>query len=198
MAAGVTTAAGARPRVVVVLGPTAAGKSQLGIDLAHRVNGEVVNADSMQLYQGMDIGTAKEPESAWHGVPHHLLDIWPVTQAANVADYQKLARAAIDESIDAYIPTLAASSGGLGYAYGFPLGAPTFDAQPCVGRNRDRFIAGEVEQLARDVDEFRIDITRTQLSQSHSQFMGEADSRVVSHFSRSAGTGSHPFGELCL
>jgi len=58
-----------------------------------------VNADSMQLYQGMDIGTAKEPEAARRGVPQHLLDIWPVTQTANVADYAKLARAAIDEII---------------------------------------------------------------------------------------------------
>ena len=65
----------------------------------------------MQLYQGMDIGTAKEPEAAWQGVPHHLLDIWPVTQAADVADYQKLARAAIDEIIArAGVPILAGGS----------------------------------------------------------------------------------------
>jgi len=71
-----------------------------------------VNADSMQLYQGMDIGTAKEPAAAWQGVPHHLLDIWPVTQAANVADYQKLARAAIDEiTARGRVPILAGGSG---------------------------------------------------------------------------------------
>src|SRR6266581_1562213 len=70
------------------------------------------NADSMQLYQGMDIGTAKEPEAARHGVPHHLLDIWPVTQAANVADYQKLARAAIDEiTARGRVPVLVGGSG---------------------------------------------------------------------------------------
>ena len=86
-----------RPRVVVVLGPTAAGKSQLGIDLAHRLNGEVVNADSMQLYQGMDVGTAKLTHDERQGVVHHLLDIWPVTRTASVADYQTHARAAIDE-----------------------------------------------------------------------------------------------------
>ena len=79
--------------VIAVVGATATGKSGLGIGLARALGGEVVNADSMQLYQGMDIGTAKEPEAARQGVPHHLLDIWPVTQAANVADYQKLARA---------------------------------------------------------------------------------------------------------
>jgi tRNA dimethylallyltransferase len=90
-------AAGVKPRVVVVLGPTAAGKSQLGIDLAHRLNGEVVNADSMQLYQGMDVGTAKLANEDRQGVVHRLLDIWPVTRTASVADYQTQARAAISE-----------------------------------------------------------------------------------------------------
>jgi tRNA dimethylallyltransferase len=98
--------------VIAVVGATATGKSGLAIELARALGGEVVNADSMQLYQGMDIGTAKEPESAWHGVPHHLLDIWPVTQAANVAGYQKLARAAIDEIIArGRVPVLAGGSG---------------------------------------------------------------------------------------
>jgi tRNA dimethylallyltransferase len=85
--------------VIAVVGATATGKSGLGIALGRALDGEVVNADSMQLYQGMDIGTAKEPEAAWQGVPHHLLGIWPVTQTANVADYQKLARATIDDII---------------------------------------------------------------------------------------------------
>ncbi len=98
--------------VIAVVGATATGKSSLAIELALALGGEIVNADSMQLYQGMDIGTAKEPESAWHGVPHHLLDIWPVTQAANVADYQKLARAAIDEiTARGRVPILAGGSG---------------------------------------------------------------------------------------
>src|ERR1035441_15937 len=82
---------------VAVVGATATGKSGLGIALARALGGEVVNADSMQLYQGMDIGTAKEPAAARQGVPHHLLDVWPVTQTANVADYQKLARTAIED-----------------------------------------------------------------------------------------------------
>ena len=98
--------------VIAVVGATATGKSGLGIALAQELGGEVVNADSMQLYQGMDIGTAKEPEAARHGVPHHLLDIWPVTRAANVADYQKLARAAIDDIIArGRVPVLVGGSG---------------------------------------------------------------------------------------
>ena len=98
--------------LVAVVGATATGKSGLGIALARALGGEVVNADSMQLYQGMDIGTAKEPEAARQGVPHHLLDIWPVTQAANVADYQKLARTAIEDiAARGRVPVLVGGSG---------------------------------------------------------------------------------------
>ena len=98
--------------VIAVVGATATGKSGLAIALARALRGEIVNADSMQLYQGMDIGTAKEPPAAWQGVPHHLLDIWPVTQPANVADYQKLARTAIEEiTARGRIPVLVGGSG---------------------------------------------------------------------------------------
>jgi tRNA dimethylallyltransferase len=98
--------------VIAVVGATATGKSALAIALARALDGEIVNADSMQLYRGMDIGTAKEPEPARRGVPHHLLDVWPVTRTANVADYQKLARAAIDEiTARGRLPVLAGGSG---------------------------------------------------------------------------------------
>jgi tRNA dimethylallyltransferase len=78
--------------VVAVVGPTATGKSALGVELALALGGEVVNADSMQLYRGMDIGTAKLTEDEQQGVPHHLLDIWPVTYPASVAEYQHRGR----------------------------------------------------------------------------------------------------------
>jgi tRNA dimethylallyltransferase len=78
--------------VVAVVGPTAAGKSDLGIELAKHLDGEIVNADSMQLYRGMDVGTAKLLGPRQHGVPHHLLDIWDITETASVAVYQKAAR----------------------------------------------------------------------------------------------------------
>ncbi len=83
------------PPVLAVVGPTAAGKSDLAVDVALRVDGEVVNADSMQLYRGMDVGTAKLSLDERRGVAHHLLDIWPVSRAANVAEYQHLARDAV-------------------------------------------------------------------------------------------------------
>jgi tRNA dimethylallyltransferase len=79
-------------RVVVVTGPTASGKSDLAITLAERLGGEVINADSMQVYRGMDIGTAKVPLEERRGVPHHLLDLLDVTDAASVAEFQGWAR----------------------------------------------------------------------------------------------------------
>jgi tRNA dimethylallyltransferase len=84
-------------RVIAIVGPTAAGKSALSIALAHALDAEVINCDSMQFYRGMDIGTAKLSPAEREGVPHHLLDIWPVTRTASVARFQELARAAIDE-----------------------------------------------------------------------------------------------------
>jgi tRNA dimethylallyltransferase len=84
-------------RVLAIVGPTAAGKSELAVALAHLFDGEVVNADSMQLYRGMDIGTAKPTAAERRGVVHHLLDVWPVTKSAAVAEYQAMARAVIDE-----------------------------------------------------------------------------------------------------
>ncbi|WP_010469391.1 tRNA (adenosine(37)-N6)-dimethylallyltransferase MiaA [Streptomyces somaliensis] len=100
------------PRVIAVVGPTAAGKSDLGVHLARELGGEVVNADSMQLYQGMDIGTAKLTHEERGGIPHHLLDVWDVTETASVAEYQRLARAEIDRLLaEGRTPVLVGGSG---------------------------------------------------------------------------------------
>ncbi|MEJ5996924.1 tRNA (adenosine(37)-N6)-dimethylallyltransferase MiaA [Corynebacterium sp. H130] len=74
---------------IAVVGPTASGKSALGVALAHRLDGEVVNVDSMQLYKGMDIGTAKLTPEEREGIPHHQLDVLEVTETASVARYQR-------------------------------------------------------------------------------------------------------------
>jgi len=81
--------------IVAVVGPTATGKSDLALDLAERLGGEVVNADAMQFYRGMDIGTAKLPPAERRGVRHHQLDVLDVTEEASVAGYQVAARANI-------------------------------------------------------------------------------------------------------
>jgi tRNA dimethylallyltransferase len=84
----------------------------LGVALAQHLGGEVVNADSMQLYRGMDIGTAKLTPEERGGIPHHLLDIWDVTVTANVAEYQRLARKEIDRLLaEGRTPVLVGGSG---------------------------------------------------------------------------------------
>ncbi|MDQ0676508.1 tRNA dimethylallyltransferase [Pseudarthrobacter siccitolerans] len=87
---------GSQP-VIAVVGPTGSGKSDLAVNLALELDGEVINADAMQFYRGMDIGTAKMSPAERRGVPHHLLDILDVTQEASVSQFQEQARAAITD-----------------------------------------------------------------------------------------------------
>jgi len=84
-------------RVIVICGATATGKSDIAIEVAQEIGAEIINADSMQLYRGMDIGTAKLPESERGGIPHHLLDVLDVNQDSTVAWYQEQARAVITD-----------------------------------------------------------------------------------------------------
>lgn len=84
-----------QPPVIAVVGPTGSGKSDLAVELALKLDGEVINADAMQFYRGMDIGTAKVTDAECKGVPHHLLDILDVTEEASVSEFQQHARAAI-------------------------------------------------------------------------------------------------------
>lgn len=83
--------------IVALVGATASGKTGLSLDLAERLGGEVVNTDAMQVYRGMDIGTAKLPEAERRGIAHHLLDLLEVTEPATVALFQGWAREAIDD-----------------------------------------------------------------------------------------------------
>ncbi|WP_433787352.1 tRNA (adenosine(37)-N6)-dimethylallyltransferase MiaA [Actinomycetospora sp. CA-101289] len=104
-------------RPIALVGPTATGKSDLALDLAEALaargpGAEVVNADAMQLYRGMDIGTAKLPPDARRGVPHHLLDVLDVTETATVAAYQRDARAAVDAArAGGRVPLVVGGSG---------------------------------------------------------------------------------------
>ncbi|MEI4280909.1 tRNA (adenosine(37)-N6)-dimethylallyltransferase MiaA [Klenkia terrae] len=100
------------PPVVAVVGPTATGKTAVAVALAHRLGGEVVNADSMQLYRGMDIGTAKPTADERDGVAHHLMDLWHVREPASVVDYRTRARAEVDRLRSAgVVPLLVGGSG---------------------------------------------------------------------------------------
>ncbi|WP_026826081.1 MULTISPECIES: tRNA (adenosine(37)-N6)-dimethylallyltransferase MiaA [Exiguobacterium] len=83
--------------VVVIVGPTAVGKTKTGIELAKSFDGEIVSGDSVQVYRGMDIGSAKVTKEEAEGIPHHLIDICDPDDAMSVAMFQQLARAAIDD-----------------------------------------------------------------------------------------------------
>ena len=99
--------------LIVICGATATGKSDLAIALAQKVGGEIINADSMQVYQGMDIGTAKVPLAERGGIAHHLLDIYPVNQDMTVARYQEIAREKVDQLRAAGTPTIVVGGTGL-------------------------------------------------------------------------------------
>ncbi|GAA3661011.1 tRNA (adenosine(37)-N6)-dimethylallyltransferase MiaA [Nocardioides ginsengisoli] len=86
-----------RTPIVAIVGPTASGKTALSLDLAQALGGEVVNTDAMQVYRGMDIGTAKLPLAERRGIPHHLLDTLEVRDPATVAEFQGWARGVIAE-----------------------------------------------------------------------------------------------------
>ncbi len=87
--------------LIVICGATATGKSDLAVALAKEIKAEIVNADSMQVYKGMDIGTAKLTVEERQGIPHHLIDVLEITEEANVSWYQNLARNKIDELLAA-------------------------------------------------------------------------------------------------
>ena len=85
--------------LVIICGATATGKSDLAVAVAQQLNAEIINADSMQVYKGMDIGTAKLSIAERLGVPHHLIDVLDIKDEANVSWYQNLAREKIDDLV---------------------------------------------------------------------------------------------------
>ena len=99
--------------LIVICGATATGKSDLAVALAEELRGHVINADSMQLYKGMDIGTAKLTIQERRGIPHHLIDVLPVNQEASVAQYQMDARSIIDQLLEENIPAIVVGGTGL-------------------------------------------------------------------------------------
>ena len=125
--------------LLVIVGPTGTGKSDLSLDLATRLSesgraAEIVNADAMQLYRGMDIGTAKLAPAERRGIPHHLLDVLDVTDEATVARFQVEARAAITGILDrGAVPILVGGSGlyvsSVVYDFQFPGTDPVLRAR---------------------------------------------------------------------
>lgn len=86
-----------KPKILVIVGPTASGKTGLSIELAKQFNGEVISADSRQVYRGMDIGSAKVTKEEMQGVPHHLLDVADPKETYNASDFKRDAQIAIED-----------------------------------------------------------------------------------------------------
>ena len=99
--------------IVAIIGPTASGKTGLSLDLAERLGGEIVNTDAMQVYRGMDIGTAKLPPAERRGITHHLLDTQSVRDPATVAQFQEWARPLIATLRSAGTPPILVGGSGL-------------------------------------------------------------------------------------
>ncbi len=101
-----------KPRVIVITGPTATGKSGAAVRLAKEIGGEIISADSMQVYRGMDIGSAKITPEEMQGVPHHLIDVMDPDEDYNVVRFQEMAKAAIsDIASRGHIPIVCGGTG---------------------------------------------------------------------------------------
>lgn len=106
------TASVKKPGLVILTGPTAVGKSELAIELARQIGGEIVSADSMQVYRHMDIGSAKIMPEQMGGIPHHLIDVLEPTEEFNVVSFQQLAKKALqDIYARGHIPVVAGGTG---------------------------------------------------------------------------------------
>ena len=137
--------------LIVICGATATGKSDLAVELAKELKGHIVNADSMQLYKGMDIGTAKLSVEERKGIPHYLIDVLSVREEASVAQYQIDARSIIDQLLEQSIPAIVV--GGTGLYIKSILDDLNFpDTNPEV---REK-IAKQAEELGADVMHARL------------------------------------------
>jgi tRNA dimethylallyltransferase len=138
--------------LIVICGATATGKSELAVELAKELKGHIVNADSMQLYKGMDIGTAKLSVEERQGIPHHLIDVLSIREEASVAQYQIDARSIIDQLLEQSIPAIVV--GGTGLYIKAILDDLNFpDTDPEV---REK-IAKQAEELGADVMHARLE-----------------------------------------
>jgi len=132
--------------LIIVCGATATGKSELAVSLAKEINAEVVNADSMQVYKGMDIGTAKLTSEERGGISHHLIDVLDIKDEANVAWYQQIAREKIDQILSSGKSVVVV--GGTGLYIKAILDDLNFpDTDPAVRQK----ITEEAERLGNDV-----------------------------------------------
>ena len=145
-----------KEKIVVIVGPTAVGKSELAVRLAKKYNGEVVSADSRQVYKGLDIGTGKIIPKEMRGVPHHLLDVASPKRQFSVAEYQKLARKKLEEILaKGKLPIIVGGTGlyvqSIVDARVFPEVPPDFKLRKRLEKKR----VGELFAILKKLDSAR-------------------------------------------
>jgi tRNA dimethylallyltransferase len=140
------------PKILVVLGPTASGKSDLAVKLAIERNGEIVSADSRQVYRGLDIGSGKITPEETKGVPHHLLDVASPRKVFSASDYAELARQAIGDILSrGKLPVICGGTGfyidAVLYGDSFAPVPPNPEIRKKTGKTRDGRIGGRLSEL---------------------------------------------------
>lgn len=141
-----------KPRIVVVLGPTACGKSDLAVDLARKFNGEIISADSRQVYRGMNIGTGKTTKKEMRGVPHHLLDVVSPKKVFTAENYRKLAKLELSKIIKKNkLPIICGGTGhyidALIYDQNFPAVPPDIKLRKALERKSTAELFAELKKL---------------------------------------------------
>ena len=142
-----------KPKIIVVLGPTASGKSDLGVLLAKKFNGEVISADSRQGYKGLDIGTGKITAREMRGVPHHLLDVATPSTVFSATRYQKLGKAAISKILKKGKMPIIVGGTGLyidSLIYNYPL--PSVKPNPKLRKELEKISTEELFNRLKKLD----------------------------------------------
>ncbi len=141
------------PKVLVILGPTASGKSSLGVKLAKRFGGEIISADSRQVYKGLDIGTGKITKKEMSGIPHYLLDVVSPQKTFSVAQYQKLANLAIKKTLQKKkLPIIVGGTGLYIDALIYDLKFPKVKPQKGLRAKLEKFSTEELFKKLKKID----------------------------------------------
>lgn len=148
-----------KPKILVILGPTASGKSDLAVALAKKLNGEVVSADSRQVYKGLNIGSGKITKREMRGITHHLIDIAQPKKRFTVNDYQKLAYKAIDSILERNkLPIICGGSGFYTQAIVDGIVIPDVDPMPELRKKLAEFSTPKLFSMLRKLDHQRAKI----------------------------------------
>ncbi len=144
------------PKLIVIVGPTASGKSELAVNLAKKLNGEIISADSRQIYRGLDIGTAKPTKKEMRGIPHHLMDVAGPEKVFTVFDFKKLAEKKIQETVRrGKIPIIVGGTGFWIDALVFDMEFPRVLPNQKFRRELSKKSAAELLEILRKLDPYR-------------------------------------------